>query len=133
MRGAYPLDGNGHKHHGDGGKYQTEGQKAARVAAVGDAGHQKLGETVGNGVHRKYNAQFVLAETKGCQHGNGHGEILAHNVESGISDEDAEKYLPAQAAVTFVGLGTGLYFFKSRWLQKIVHRFNVYLAGDEGG
>ena len=107
--GVEQGDGNHHEQHGDGRQYQAQGQEAARIAAVADAGHDKLGEAIGYSIHCQGGTQHTLGEAEGLEHGNGHGEILSHQVEAGISDEDADKDLPTQSLVLGIGFGAGLF------------------------
>ena len=77
------------------------------VAAVGNAAHQELRKPVGNGVRRERDAQVTLVESHFDKVGHGQREVLAHEVVTGISDEDADEYLQPQPLVLFV------YFFRS--------------------
>ena len=88
-------------------QHQSQRQEDTGVAAVGNAAHQELRKPVGNGVRRERDAQVTLVESHFDKVGHGQREVLAHEVVTGISDEDADEYLQPQPLVLFV------YFFRS--------------------
>ena len=95
MLSSQILNRHNHKHHGHSSQHQAQRQEDTRVAAIGNAGHNELRETVSHGIHRKHDTQLSLFKAKWFEHGNGHGEILTNNIETGITDERSKKYLPA--------------------------------------
>ena len=107
--GAEQRDRDDHEHHRHGGQDQSQRQEHAGVAAVRNASHQEFGQGVGHGVHREDDAQFALVEAQEREFGNRHREILPDDVESGVSDEDAEEYLQAHALVFRIHL-VGFHF-----------------------
>ena len=75
---------------------------------VRDARHEELGKTVGDSIHRQDNSQLTLVESERLEEGDRHGEVLANDVEPGITDENAEENLHAEAFVTLVRFRTCL-------------------------
>lgn len=115
---ANELHGHDHEQHRQGGAHQSQREELAGVAAVAYRSHDELRETIGNGVHRQHDAQLALVEAERGEGGDCHREVFAHNVETGIADEDAHEYLPAQLAVFGVGLRARLFGFIGRWCKK---------------
>ena len=114
---AEQRDRDDHEHHRHGCQDQSQRQEHAGVAAVRDASHQEFGQRIGYGVHREDDAQFALVEAEERKFGNRHRKVLPDDVESGVSDEDAEKYLQAHAFVFRIHL-VGFHFrFIRRGLQ----------------
>ena len=102
---TYQLDRNDHEEHCYGGKYQAEGKEYPCVGTVGDAAHQEFGECIGRCVQAEDEAQFHFLESKGSEEGDCKGQVLADEVETGVSDECSGEYLKAESSVSPVCRG----------------------------
>ena len=127
-----PLHRNDHEHHRDGSEDQTQRQEALCIAAIGDTGHDKLGEAIGDGVHGEHHTQLALLEAERREHRDCHGEVLADNIESRVTNKDTDEDLPTQATVSLICLGACLLRLKSRRSQKIPHnKFYLNISYSE--
>lgn len=116
-----PLDRNYHERHGYGCKYETERQESSCVAPVADARHDKLGESVSDGIHREDYGELFSVESELLESWYCHGKILPDDVETGVSYEYAEKYLPSESFVAGVNARSCLLFLEGRGCEEIPH------------
>lgn len=70
---------------------QAGGQEHPRVGTVGDRTHDEFGEAVGDGNARQREAEVTAAETLFDQVRHGRGEVLTHQIVSGVTEEDPQK------------------------------------------
>ena len=102
-----------------GRKARAQRQEGAGVGAVAHTAHEKLGQGIGCGIQAQHKAQFGLGKTQGRHGRDGHGKVLANQIETGIADESAHKNLQAHAFVLGVGLRAGL----SRKVGRLLKEF----------
>ena len=122
---ADPLDRDDHEAHGDSREDEAQGQENAGVGTVAHAAHQELGQGVGGGVETQDESQLRLVETERGHSRDGHGEVLADEIESGVADEGPDEDLRAQALVSGIRLGAGLGRQVLRLLEELEHYLTV--------
>ncbi|MNH32781.1 hypothetical protein D3C79_932480 [compost metagenome] len=93
-----------HHEHDAGREQQTGGEEVTGVGAVRHVPHQKLGQTIGDGDARQGQAQITAGESLLDQIGHRQAEVLAHQVVTGVAEEDPEKHLPTHALVEGIDL-----------------------------